>query len=94
MAIESVLDGLSTHHVRDAAYWLSRMESHLVTGAVRQRLAGAGAARLAQLLTLLGWFGDERCVPLIRTYFDHDDQEVADAAYEAEQHVLGEPMPL
>jgi hypothetical protein len=52
-------------------------------------LGSANDATLSKLLELLGFFGDHRVLPMIATYIDDPRIEIADAAYTAEQQILG-----
>jgi HEAT repeat protein len=68
---------------------LAKMEHEAVIDALRARLSKADEIQLARLLELLGFFSDSRLLPEIRMYMQDPRPKVADAAYEAEQKILG-----
>ena len=88
-AIEAVLDTLSHQPVNIIEYRLTKMEPGLVGEALQRRLSSAKDTTLIPLLTLLGTFGDPTVLPDLKPYIDDPRQEVADAAYMAEQRILG-----
>ncbi len=68
---------------------LAKMEREVVIEALRGRLSKANETHLARLLELLGVFGDSRLLPDIHMYMQDPRLKVANAAYEAEQRILG-----
>jgi len=60
-----------------------------VRDALQRHLNSASDATLSKLLELLGLFGDHTVLPMITIYIDDPRIEIADAAYTAEQQILG-----
>ncbi len=87
--IEAVLDTLSNQPVNVIEFRLTKMEHGLVRDALQRRLNSAKDNILIPLLTLLGTFGDPTVLPDLKPYIDDPKREVADAAYMAEQRILG-----
>jgi len=87
--IEAVLDTLSDQSVNVIEFRLTKMEHGLVRDALLRRLNAAKDSILISLLTLLGAFGDTTVLSDLKPYIDDPRQEVADAAYMAEQRILG-----
>jgi len=88
-AIEAVLDTLSRQPVNVIEFHLTKMEHVLVREALQRRLSSAKDDTLIPLLTLLGTFGDPIVLPDLKHYINDSRQEMADAAYVAEQRILG-----
>lgn len=57
--------------------------------ALQRHLGSANEVELSKLLKLLGLFGDYTVLPTIATYIDDPRTEIADAAYTAQQQILG-----
>jgi len=89
VVIDAVLDTLSDYPANVVEFRLTRMKPELVRKALQLRLNSADEMILIRLLTLLGTFGDHSVLPDLRSYIDDPRQEVANAAYEAEQRILG-----
>jgi HEAT repeat protein len=89
VAIEAVLDALSDQPANVIEFRLAKMDYRSVGDAVQKRLHAASDPVLIRLLTLLGTFGDYTVLPSLQPYIDDPRQEVADAAYVAEQRILG-----
>jgi HEAT repeat protein len=87
--IEAMLDTLSNQTVNVIEFRLTKMGHGLVRDALQRRLNSAKDNTLIPLLTLLGTFGDPTVLPDLKAYTDDPRQEVADAAYLAEQRILG-----
>jgi hypothetical protein len=87
--IEEVLDTLSHQPVNIIEFRLTKMEPGLVGDVLQRRLNSAKDNTLLPLLTLLGTFGDPTVLSNLKPYIDDPRQEVADAAYMAEQRILG-----
>lgn len=88
-AIHPLLDTLAHQPAHVIEFRLAKMDYGVVKEVIRQRLPFAQDEILIRLLTLLGTFGDGTILPYIQLYMNHSKQEVADAAYEAEQRILG-----
>ena len=84
-----MLDTLSHQQVNIIEFRLTKMEHELVRDALQRRLNSEKDDILIPLLTLLGTFGDPTVLPDLKPYIDDPRQEVADAAYMAEQRILG-----
>jgi hypothetical protein len=93
VAIEAVLDTLSDLPANVIEFRLTKMDYRSVGDALRKRLHAASDLVLIRLLTLLGTFGDYTVLPNLQPYIDDPRQEVADAAYVAEQRILGLAYP-
>jgi HEAT repeat protein len=89
VAIDYLLDDLTEQSLASLEFFLSKLEQEQVRDALQQRLGSANGATLSKILTLLGVFGDHTVLPIITTYIDDTKIEVADAAYTAEQQILG-----
>lgn len=89
VAIDAVLDSLSDQPANVIEFRLTKMDYRSVRDALRKRLHAASDLVLIRLLTLLGTFGDDTVLPSLQAYIDDPRQEVADAAYVAEQRILG-----
>ena len=87
--IEAMLDTLAHQPVNVIEFRLTKMEQGLVRDALQRRLNSAKDNALIPLLSLLGTFGDATVLPDLKAYIDDSRQEVADAAYLAEQRILG-----
>src|SRR5258708_27163183 len=87
--IDAVLDSLSDQPANIIEFRLTKMDYGLVRDALRKRLRSANDPILIRLLTLLGTFGDHTVFPDLQPYIDDPGQEVTDAAYMAEQRILG-----
>jgi len=89
VVIDAVLDTLSDQQANVIEFRLTKMDYKSVGDAVRKRLNAASDLVLIRLLTLLGTFGDDTVLPNLQPYIDDPRQEVADAAYIAQQRILG-----
>lgn len=89
VVIEDVLDTVMELPVQVIAFRLEKMNPKLVAAALQHRLTRANDLVLPRLLTLLGLFGNPTVLSDVRTYIDDQRKEVANAAYEAEQSILG-----
>lgn len=89
VVIDEVLDTLSDQPVNLIEFRLTKMEPQSVREALQQRLNSASDTTLIHLLALLGTFGDPTVLPDLKPHIDDPRQEVADAAYSAEQRILG-----
>jgi hypothetical protein len=92
MTIDSVLDEIlakAAQGYTGGEVSLAKFDREVVVEALRGRLSGANEIHLARLLELLGIFGDSRLLPDMRMYRQDPRLKVADAAYEAEQRILG-----
>lgn len=87
--INAVLDTLANQPVSVVEYHLAKMEHTMVKESLQRRLKSANDVILIPLLTLLGTFGDHTILPALQPYIDDPRQDVADAAYLAEQRILG-----
>jgi HEAT repeat protein len=87
--IDAILDSLSDQPANIIEFRLTKMDYGLVRDALQRRLHSANDRVLIRLLTLLGTFGDHTVLPALQPYIDDPRQEVADAAYLAEQRILG-----
>ncbi len=89
VVIEAVLETHPDLPLNFIEFRLAKMERQLVSSALQRRLNAANDNDLVRLLTLLGIFGDHSVLADLKAYVDDPRQEVANAAYEAEQRILG-----
>ena len=89
MAIDLLLDNLAHQNLAFLDFFLTKLEQERVRDALQRRLGSANDATLSKFLELLGFFGDLTVLPMIATYIDDPRIEIADAAYTAEQQILG-----
>lgn len=87
--IDLLLDKLADHNLGFLEFLLAKQEQELVRDALQRHLGLANDATLGKLLKLLGFFGDYTVLPTIATYIDDPRIEIADAAYTAQQQILG-----
>ena len=92
IVIESVLDAIlekAAAGLSGGEVTLARMERGVVVKALERRLSSANEIALIRLFELLCIFGDQSVLPIIRTYTNDLRKKIANAAYEAEQRILG-----
>ena len=89
MAIDLLLDNLANQNLAFLDFFLAKLERERVRDVLQRRLGSAKDATLSKLLELLGFFGDHTVLPMIATYVNDPRIEIADAAYTAEQQILG-----
>lgn len=89
MAIDLLLDHPANQNLAFLDFFLAKIERERVRDALQRRLSSANDVTLSKLLELLGFFGDHTVLPMIATYIDDPRIEIADAAYTAEQQILG-----
>lgn len=87
--IDMVLDTLSNQLPHVIEFYLKNMDHKVVRDALQYRLKDAHDMLLIRLLTLLGTFGDDTLLPTLQPYIIDHRRDVADAAYTAEQRILG-----
>lgn len=88
-AIDLLLDKVADHNMGFLRFLLTKQEQRRVRDALQRHLGFANDAALGKLLELLSFFGDHTVLPTIATYIDDPRREIADAAYTAQQHILG-----
>ena len=89
MAIDLLLENPAHQNLAFLEFFLAKLEQERVRDALQRRLGSANDATLSKFLQLLGFFGDHTVLPMIATYIDDTRIEIADAAYTAEQQILG-----
>jgi HEAT repeat protein len=90
--LDDVLDELADSSTSTASFEssLAQMKPRsAVIEALQRRLAEASEVVLICILELLGMFGDQRVLVDLQTYTNDPRQKVANAAYEAQQRILG-----
>ena len=88
-AIDLLLDKLAEQRLAFLEFFLAKLEQERVRDALQRHLSSASDATLSKLLELLGLFGDHTVLPMITIYIDDPRIVIADAAYTAEQQILG-----
>ena len=88
-ATDLLLDKLADHNLGFLEFLLAKQEQERVRDALERSLSSANDVTLGKLLELLGFFGDHTVLPTIATYIDDPRTEIADAAYTAQQQILG-----
>lgn len=89
VVIDAVLDTLLDQPAQVIEFRLRGLDYISVRDALQRRLSSAQNQLLIRFLTLLGTFGDHTVLPALQPYINDLNQEVADAAYTAEQLILG-----
>lgn len=89
IVIDAMLDMLLDQPVHVIEFRLRGMNYTSIRDALQRRLDAAENGVLICLLTLLGTFGDHTVLPALQPYMNDLNQEVANAAYTAEQQILG-----
>ncbi|HLZ80791.1 MAG TPA: hypothetical protein VKP04_04105 [Ktedonobacteraceae bacterium] len=88
-AADFLLDKLADHNLGFLEFLLVKQEQERARDALQRHLSSANDVTLGKLLELLGFFGDHTVLPTIATYIDDPKIEIADAAYTAQQQILG-----